>query len=382
MSGLLSKAYWGLALAGAVYMVGLATLTTEWAQREALYAHRFHTLWWHDLDKPEQFGFAKNQVTPFYLSTSDGERLYAYHILPPGVCAHNEASLIDEPIGLAPDVSRTEAFRLLQTDPNSRLVISFHGNAGHLGQGWRTDTWRALAAAGPDTIHVLTIDYRGYGHSTGRPSEAGLIQDGIAAVTWAMDVARIPSSRIVLVGQSLGTAVTAAVAEHFATATIPVEFAAEILIAPFTDLPGLLLTYSIKGVLPLLSPLRTYPFLQKWVLSRILDTWKTKQRIERLVRASSSLHLHLIHAINDVEIPWRHSDTLYRLAVNATKPEGYTARQLDQAFNQADRWEGGWVNEWTTGKKSIREEIVRHGGHNRIATYSAVTLAVYRALYL
>lgn len=72
-------------------------------------------------------------------------------------------------------------------------------------------------------FHVLSVDYRGYGKSTGSPSEAGLIQDGIATVDWAMSVAGVASERIVVVGQSLGTAVTSGVVEHFAARDV--EFA-------------------------------------------------------------------------------------------------------------------------------------------------------------
>ena len=70
---------------------------------------------------------------------------------------------------------------------------------------------------------MLSVDYRGYGKSTGSPSEAGLIQDGIATVDWAMSVAGVASERIVVVGQSLGTAVTSGVVEHFAARDV--EFA-------------------------------------------------------------------------------------------------------------------------------------------------------------
>jgi hypothetical protein len=36
-----------------------------WVQRQSLYAHHFHTNWWHDLDDPESFGFAREIVPSF-----------------------------------------------------------------------------------------------------------------------------------------------------------------------------------------------------------------------------------------------------------------------------------------------------------------------------
>jgi abhydrolase domain-containing protein 12 len=110
--------------------------------------------------------------------------------------------------------------------------ISVHGNAGDIVQGWRTETYRALYAANTSNIHILAIDYRGFGLSTGYPTEQGLIIDGIAAVNWALEIAKVPADRIVIVGQSLGTGVTAGVVEHFAKDHV--DFAGVVLVAGFT----------------------------------------------------------------------------------------------------------------------------------------------------
>ncbi len=60
------------------------------------------------------------------------------------------------------------------------LIVYFHGNGGNL------SVWTPILVG----IHrqgyaVRTIDYRGYGASTGRPSERGLYKDVDAAVDWA-----------------------------------------------------------------------------------------------------------------------------------------------------------------------------------------------------
>jgi len=82
--------------------------------------------------------------------------------------------------------------------------------------GYRVPNYRALSAGDPNKIHVLTFDYRGFGCSKGTPTEKGVLEDTISVVQWAIDVARVPPSRILIFGQSLGTAVNLAVAEHFA----------------------------------------------------------------------------------------------------------------------------------------------------------------------
>jgi len=56
----------------------------------------------------------------------------------------------------------------------------------------------------------VALSYRGYGGSSGRPTETGLIKDAEAAYAFA--IARYPVQRIVLWGESLGSAVALALA--------------------------------------------------------------------------------------------------------------------------------------------------------------------------
>lgn len=91
----------------------------------ALYAHKINTLFWHDIDDPTEFGFARNQVTPFALASSDGEALYAWHVLPLDVYTRNEAALRSEERAnaVSQDIASSLAFKLLQA-PDARVVIS------------------------------------------------------------------------------------------------------------------------------------------------------------------------------------------------------------------------------------------------------------------
>ena len=63
--------------------------------------------------------------------------------------------------------------------------------------------------------NVLALDYRGFADSEGTPTEEGLRQDARAAWQWLIDQGADPDD-IVLVGQSLGTAVATNLAQDLA----------------------------------------------------------------------------------------------------------------------------------------------------------------------
>ncbi|MGL4441802.1 MAG: alpha/beta hydrolase [Bosea sp. (in: a-proteobacteria)] len=102
------------------------------------------------------------------LTTSDGETLNAWWKAP-----------------------RSEA------DP---VYLYLHGNGANLSR--RAGRFGRLTEGGAG---LLAISWRGYGGSTGSPSEAGLRLDGAVAYEWLG--ARLPPARIILFGESLGTGI-------------------------------------------------------------------------------------------------------------------------------------------------------------------------------
>jgi len=101
------------------------------------------------------------------------------------------------------------------------IFLYFHGNGGSL--SWRDERFRSLIADGSG---LVALSYRGYGGSTGRPTEIGLAHDAAAAYSFA--IARYAAERVVLWGESLGSAVALALA-----AEKPVGYV--VLEAPFTS---------------------------------------------------------------------------------------------------------------------------------------------------
>lgn len=193
---------------------------------------------------PAQAGLPQAQEVT--LRTSDGEALIAWHVPPRG----------DKPV-----------------------VLYFHGNGGAL--NLRVDRFSWLVA---DGYGLVALSYRGYGGSTGKPSEAGLIKDAQAAYDFA--AARYPAKRLVLFGESLGTAVAIALA-----AERPV--AGMILDAPFTSAADV-------GA-------AVYPFAPvRWMMK---DPFRSDLRIGR-VRAP----LLVLHGARDNVVPIAFGERLFALA--------------------------------------------------------------------
>lgn len=66
-------------------------------------------------------------MTPFHLKTSDGETLYCWHVLPLDVYLENELEIVQKSSGLVEDLTTTVGYKLLMNDPESRVVVNFHG---------------------------------------------------------------------------------------------------------------------------------------------------------------------------------------------------------------------------------------------------------------
>lgn len=110
--------------------------------------------------------------------------------------------------------------------PCDAAAIYFHGNAGTI--VGRAGFARALARVGLD---VLLFDYRGYGLSEGRPSERGLRADADAAWRFLVEERGRSPERVILIGNSLGSAVAARLALERPAAGL-------IMGAPFPDFPS------------------------------------------------------------------------------------------------------------------------------------------------
>jgi fermentation-respiration switch protein FrsA (DUF1100 family) len=128
--------------------------------------------------------------------------------------------------------------------PRAQIVF-FHGNGGNL------SLWLdLLIELHRRDFSVLAIDYRGYGASTGRPSEKGLYLDADAALRTFDEQLRQPGSPVIFWGRSIG----ASVAAYAASVEPPDAVVLE------TPLPGVRAVLRTNPVLWALSFLSSYRF--------------------------------------------------------------------------------------------------------------------------
>lgn len=116
-------------------------------------------------------------------------------------------------------------------------TLFLHGNAGNVTN--RAAHMREIAAAGSS---VLALDYRGYGRSSGSPSEEGLYRDSEAGFIYLLGQG-YRADHIILHGESLGSAVAIDLASRRPCAGLILE-------APFTSAGDVAAT-----VVPYLGPL-------------------------------------------------------------------------------------------------------------------------------
>lgn len=136
--------------------------------------------------------------------------------------------------------------------PGRPLLLYFHGNAGTL--AFRAERFRALTE---DGAGLVALSYRGYGGSSGSPSEAGLTLDAEAAYRYAR--MQHPDVRLVAFGESLGTGVAVALASRHPVAAMVLE-------SPYTSIADI--AASIYWFLPVRLLIKD-PFYSDRLIAKI-----------------------------------------------------------------------------------------------------------------
>ncbi|ODV83180.1 hypothetical protein CANARDRAFT_9900 [[Candida] arabinofermentans NRRL YB-2248] len=210
---------------------------------------------------PEEYGLP---FTAPIITTKDGESLHSYLLL------HDSS------------------------DPNytNKTIIVLSPNAGNIGH------FLPVVKYIYETLNynVFIYSYRGYGHSTGKPTEEGLKLDADAAMQFVAEHSQLSSSSIILYGRSLGGAVSIYIAAHYSNMISGI-----VLENTFLNLRKV-----IPHIFPILSP---FSFLCHEVWPSEEDILKIKEDIPML----------FFSGLDDEIVPPDHMQTLYQLCKSTVK---------------------------------------------------------------
>ena len=161
------------------------------------------------------------------------------------------------------------------------VALILHGNAGSI--ALRVDWLRMFHDMG---YASLVVDYRGYGRSTGSPSEQGTYADAQAAWDHLVRERGYAARDIVILGESLGGSIAAWLAARAAPRAL-------VLQAAFTSVPDVAAS--------------VYPFLPvRWISRFSYDTRGSLRDVAAPV--------FVAHSRADEIIPFRHGQSLYEAA--------------------------------------------------------------------
>ncbi|KAF9027500.1 abhydrolase domain-containing 12 [Hymenopellis radicata] len=331
-----------------------------------LYLNALKFPWGANYDAPEKYGLAPNKTYNFKIHTSDNETLGAWFVLSDALY-----QTIPFPPS-APDLYIPEALRQFPT------ILFLHGNAGTRAFGARIQHYTAFSAR--MHANVLAIDYRGFAESSGSPSEDGLVCDARAAWEWLISQGA-RGEDILIVGHSLGTGVGARLAAELSDENVP--YRGVVLMSPFSSIGELLKTYNLFGAVPLMKPLAMIPYatnIVTWALIHKFDTLSVVPRIKGEVV--------IVHAENDWDIPYTHSEVLFNAFLEPHLPSvklpknpaslskdewseftSQLARRKDrreELVTQTELKHLGSISEFTDGKRDITFIKLAEGGHDYV----------------
>ncbi|WP_245531294.1 alpha/beta hydrolase [Asticcacaulis biprosthecium] len=164
--------------------------------------------------------------------------------------------------------------------PGQPVILFFHGQGSTLTIG----KWRYVRMH-KQGVGYLALAYRGYSHSTGKPTEKGLFTDGLAAYDWLRQQG-FKDADIVIHGHSLGSGVATYVASQRPARALVLE-------APFT---------AVSDVAQ-----ERYPFVPVSMLM-------TDQFHSRTYIRDVHMPLLIAHGDRDSVVPFHQGQKLFSLA--------------------------------------------------------------------
>jgi len=251
----------------------------------------------------------KHLGRPFYLQEKGAKVLCGgkepvlgvWHILPKDISNKYKKLIASGKRGPMTDGE----FESLLSKGHNGIVVYFHGNSFDRTNAHRTDLYNRLADM---NFHVLAIDYRGYGDSTGSPSEDGLIEDAHFIYNYAREKGQ--GKNIYIWGHSMGTGVASRFVAEISEQGIPP--AGTILESPFNNIHDVVKNHPFSRPFRWLGPLFDKLIIDRWVQSGLV------MRSDQSISHFKSPIL-ILHAADDHIIPIQLGKALAESAKKAKK---------------------------------------------------------------
>ena len=209
--------------------------------------------------------------------------------------------------------------------PSSEVtVLVCHGNGGNIAH--LLGNLGLLSHLG---LNCFAFDYRGYGNSNGRPTEAGMYLDAQAAYDWLTRAKGIPPGQIVLLGRSLG----ASVAAHLAGRVRVAGLVAESAFTSYLDMAT-----------------RFYPYLPVRLFRRFLFRYDTLAYIKD-VRCP----VMVFHSQDDELVPFVFATRLFEAANEPKQFVELLGNHNDGFLLSGHVYKGAW-REWLDFVKDYQAE--------------------------
>ena len=191
----------------------------------------------------------------------------------------------------------------LTDEPAKGTVYYLHGNAQNVSAHILNAAW--LPEQG---YNVFTLDYRGYGQSTGAPDIEGALHDIETGLRWLIEQKDTQNRPLYLLGQSLGGALGVALASEWVQRNEQPELNGLILDGTFSGF-----RYIAREKLGLFWLTWPFQYPLSWTIP---DDYEGTDRIAGV----SPVPVMIIHSVRDGIIPFEHGVRLYEAA---EKPKAF-----------------------------------------------------------
>ena len=266
---------------------------------EIVFLHRVKWPPWLDLTQPKFLGL--DHTRHLCLQITDSLSIGMWHVLP-----HSRGE---------PDNVTSEAEFSSRLQGDEPIILYLHGRAGTRADWHRIALYKVLANAG---FHVVPVDYRGFGDSTGSPSERGVVADSISVYRWIKK--QSTRAKVLVWGHSLGSSISTNVVQQLCRAGD--SPAGLILEAPFNNLKDAAFNHPFSAIFKLL-PWFNFAFVEPLTEQELL--FRTDHYI-----AGVSVPTLILHAEDDCSVPYKLGRQLYDTAKKVKSKGGVEMKRFSR----------------------------------------------------